>query len=178
MSEAKAREKYAKTQSNENIHAQQIGKQYAGGDEAEFGKTEYLRKLTDSALDAETVQVLDNLLSQDFVLANYKDAEVTETRWMMVETTMLRVEAMHPPQGSGMTGARRAFMMDDEAQSLNPLTDHEKQVIRSFLRGFFARVTRARTGWQQEQMSKTISVSEVRREDDDGSGGRLSGLFP
>jgi len=59
----------------------------------------YIDKMTDHQLSQGTIDILSNLLDQDYLLGNMTEAEVHEFRWL-ARVLRLKVEAMHPPQES------------------------------------------------------------------------------
>lgn len=129
----------------------------------------YIDKMTDHQLSQGTVDILSNLLDQDFLLGNMTDAEVHEYRWL-ARVIRLEVEALHP-NGEGVLQEQvRMAAFDDPSQNLPPLDEVDKAVIEQFLMAVIARATRGKDGWQQEMFNKTITASERREvgEDDDG----------
>jgi len=131
----------------------------------------YIDKMTDHQLSQGTVDILSNLLDQDFLLGNMTDAEIHEYRWL-ARVLRLEVESLHPNQDSVFQNELRMIAFDDRAQNLPPLDDVDKAVIEQFLMAVIARATRGKDGWQQEMFNKTISASERREvSDDDNSGG-------
>jgi hypothetical protein len=135
--------------------------------------TAYIGKMTDHNLDDPTVDILANLLDQDFLLGNLQEAEVHEYRWL-ARVMMLEVEAIHPNDQSVFAGELRAVAFDDNDDALSPLSPREKAVIEQFIMGVISRATRGRDGWQQEMFNKTITASETRQVGDDDDGGFLS----
>jgi hypothetical protein len=133
----------------------------------------YIDKMTDSSLDQGTVTFLSNFLSEDFVLANYTDAEHHEVRWLAREL-LVELKALHPNDDCLLTDEFRKFFFDDGRQALEPLDDGQELVLFQFVQGVIARASRAKGGFQQEQFSTQISVSEVRDQDETGDGGWLT----
>jgi hypothetical protein len=134
----------------------------------EDSSTEYLKEVTDTELQPRTIEMLDNLLSKDFVLSNMSDAEVHEQRWI-ARIVKLMIEAQHPHHDSMWQGAFRQLATGREDAYLSALSESQKTEILEVVQGFIARVARSREGWQQEEISKSYAVSE-RREDDEESG--------
>jgi hypothetical protein len=130
----------------------------------------YIDKMTDHQLSQGTVDILSNLLDQDFMLGNMTDAEVHEYRWL-ARVIRLEVEALHPNQDSVFQGQLRMVAFDDKAQNLPPLDEGDKAVIEQFLMGVIARATRGKDGWQQKMFNETIVASERREVGDDDDGG-------
>lgn len=173
---AEERKRLQKEQAKNGVHQRNLAS--AGG--MPFSQdgnlaSRYLKTLSDTTLSQGTITVLDNLLTQDFVLGNVTDAEYNELKWL-TRLTSRKVFAMHPRHDSALVGERRAFLLDDPDETLEPLTEQEKITIENFIRGVFMRASRARDGWQQEQMSKTYTVSEIRDEDDNDDK-LMKGLF-
>ncbi|MFD2655309.1 hypothetical protein ACFSUP_04240 [Gracilibacillus thailandensis] len=131
---------------------------------------EYIDKLTNSQLEQGTVNILNNMLSKDWVLANMSDAEVNETRWF-ARLMSMRVEALHPEQGSVWTGEFRKFCADDPDDALKPLDSAQRTIIFELIHGVIARATRSRDGWQQDKMNESISVSQRLEGDGEDDGG-------
>jgi hypothetical protein len=132
----------------------------------------YIDKMTDHQLSQGTIDILSNLLDQDYLLGNMTEAEVHEFRWL-ARVLRLKVEAMHPPQESFFQGRARMICYGDKSQKLPALDDVDKTVIQQFIMGVIARATRGKDGWQQTMFNKTISASETRKVDDDDDGGFL-----
>lgn len=129
----------------------------------------YIDKMTDHQLSQGTIDILSNLLDQDFLLGNLTDAEVHEYRWL-ARVLRLEVESLHPNTNSVFKGDLRAVAFDDRSQRLPPLYETDKSVIEQFIMGVIARATRGEDGFQQEMFNKTITASETR-EVDEGDGG-------
>lgn len=133
--------------------------------------TAYINEMTDHSLQDPTVDMLANMLDQDFMLGNLNEAEVHEYRWL-ARVMRLEIESLHPHPDSVFQGKFRAVCFDDPKQNIDPLSDREKATIEQFLMGVIARATRGRDGWQQEMFNKTITASE-RREVGEGDDGGL-----
>lgn len=135
-------------------------------------KREYIRELTSTELDTGTINMLSNMMTKDFVLGNYTEAESNEHRWL-TRVIKLQVESLHPHDDSMWVGRFRQLAAGRSDQNLDPLSEREMAVIRQFIRGVLSRASRSREGWQQEKMNESIAVSE-RREPDADEGGFLS----
>ena len=129
----------------------------------------FVDKMTDHQLEQGTVDILSNLLDQDFLLGNLEEAEVHEYRWL-ARVLRLEVEALHPNEDSVYRGAFRAAAFDDRSQNLPALDEVDKTIIEQFIMGVIARATRGEEGFQQEMFNKTITASETRSVDDDDGG--------
>lgn len=132
----------------------------------------YIDKMTDHELSQGTVDILSNLLDQDFLLGNMTDAEVHEYRWL-ARVLRLEVESLHPHQESVFQQRTRMAAFDADGQRLPPLDEADKTIIEQFLMAVIARATRGKAGWQQEMFNKTITASETREVNDDDEGGFL-----
>jgi len=131
----------------------------------------YIDKVTNSQLRQGTIDILANLLSEDFVLGNLSDAEVHEHRWLAREI-VIEAEAEHPHDDSMWQGRFRQVAAGRDRDALRPLDGPQKAVMAQFTQGVIARATRSREGWQQEELNKSYRVSE-RREPDGDDGGFL-----
>lgn len=129
----------------------------------------YIDKMTDHELEQGTIDILSNLLDQDFLLGNLTDAEVHEYRWL-ARVLRLEVESLHPNQDSVFQGELRMVAFDDTSQRLPALDEVDKTIIEQFIMGVIARATRGEDGFQQEMFNKTIQASETREVDDDDGG--------
>jgi len=134
--------------------------------------TAYIEQMTDHDLQDPTVDMLSNLLDQDFLLGNLTEAEVHEYRWL-ARVMVLEIKSLHPSQDAIFQGKVRAGAYDDKAQEINPLSEREKAVVEQFIMGVISRATRGRDGWQQEMFNKSISASETRQIDEGDDGGFL-----
>ena len=132
-----------------------------------------IRRISESELSVETISTLNNLVGKDWVLANFEDAEVHETRWL-VRVMKDHLEAMHPDQDSIWQGEYRKYAFGDEYQALEPLSAAERLEIDEVIHGVISRATRSRDGWQQENFNKQIKQSETIDRTEDDSGGWLS----
>lgn len=134
---------------------------------------DYVDRITHSNLDQGTVDILSNMLSQDWVLGNLGEAEVHEIRWL-VRVMMMQLESLHPPADSIWTGELRQYASGNQRQALEPLDPAQKLVIFELIQGVIARATRSKDGWQQEIFRKQIKQSETVDRSSDDEGGWLS----
>jgi len=125
----------------------------------------YIREMTNHQLDQGTINLLSNLLSQDFVLANFSSAEMHEIRWL-ARQILIEVEDLHPNQRSVFSGEFRKYFFEDSRGALKPLDDAQRATLFQFLQGCISRATRGKEGWQQEQLTKVTKVSEVHNGND------------
>lgn len=164
-SEQERREEQIQRQEEQQHHMQnlQASLQDMGVD------PDYASKIMDSDLDQGTIKLLGNMLSRDWVLANFSEAEVHETRWL-TRVMVDQLEALHPHENSVWTGEYRKYATGDERQGLEPLDSAQRLQIHEFVQGVIARATRSKEGWQQDTLRKQItqSITEDNREDDNG----------
>ena len=132
-------------------------------------------QLVESGVDKSTVRRLEHMLSKDFALANFDDAEVTEAKWL-TRNLLKKLAASHPPKGSVVQGNYREYLLDDENDGVHPISDAKLLEIGQLLMAVISRHTRGRDGWQQEMRGKQTSVSVV--EDNRGKkNGGVGDLF-
>lgn len=141
---------------------------------AEDGDVELLREIIESELSSGSIHVLDNYLSQDFILSNLNSAEVHEFKYKLQARVQMAIWAH--PRTEGLHGKARAFYLSDKSASLPALSDYQQQLIHAYADGIWFRAKRSEAGWQQEEIRKTTNVVERRSNDDDG-GDSLGGLL-
>jgi len=156
-------------QKRNQIHMQNL----AGAHQDGPVDSDYVSHITDTELNQGTVRILENMLSRDWVLANFDDAEVHEIRWLS-RVMMKQLEALHPAEDSIWTGEMRKYAADDDRQALEPLDSAQRLVIFETIQGVISRATRSKDGWQQENFNKTIKQSETCDRSQDDAGGWLS----
>ena len=132
----------------------------------------YIEKMTEGSLQDPTKDMLQNLLSQDFLLGNLQEAETHEYRWL-ARVMLLEIKSLHPSGDSIWQDEIRAAAFDDKNQQLESLSQREQAIVEQFVMGVIARASRGRDGWQQEMFNKTISASEKRDVSDSDDGGFL-----
>jgi hypothetical protein len=135
--------------------------------------TAYIDKMTDHNLQDPTVDMLANMLDQDFMLGNLQEAEVHEYRWL-ARVMMLEIRGLHPNEGSIWQGKLRAVAKDDKDDAIEALSARERAILEQFIMATISRATRGRDGWQQEMFNKTIQASETREVGEEDEGGFLS----
>jgi hypothetical protein len=168
MNGEKSREEMQEEQRQQQLHQMNLN-----GAQREAEKpmdTAYIDKMTGHQLEQGTIDLLSNLLDQDFMLGNLNDAEIHEYRWL-VRVLRLEIEALHPNEDSIWKGRVRAVAFDDPQDALPSLSEQDLSIIEQFLMGVIARATRGKDGWQQEMFNKTIQASETREVDGDDDGG-------
>lgn len=126
-------------------------------------------------LQPNTVNKIQAMLNKQWILANLTEAE-THDRVFWLEVMKYKIYGEHPPEGSLVTGATRAFLLDDELEELEPLTPSERNQIDQIINGLKNMVTRSRGGFEREQINTSIARTEQQREEEDTDGG-LTGLF-
>lgn len=159
-------------QFDQSLH-QNLQSQRAYDDEGTL-RREYLNTLVEHGIDESTALLLRNMLSKDYVLANYTRAEVREVVWL-TRVELLKVKGQHPMPESVYEGEYRQFAFDNADQGLKKLDPQQETLLSQALQDIFARVSRGEGGFQQDAFSKTIS--EVRRVEDEGRGGGGGGIL-
>jgi hypothetical protein len=142
------------------------------------GRDAFLRELTRtdlSALDEASYELLQNLVSQDWLLGQYNESELLELK-MDLLIIKEGFYAMHPSSDCVVTGEFREYVYDDPDESLEPLTQKARFQVETFFKAVWTRVTRGRNFKQQEMLVKSINESFVQdgREE---SGGGILGRF-
>jgi hypothetical protein len=165
----KSEEQVRQEQRDEQLHQMNL----SAADAEQPMDRAYIEKMTEGSLQDPTKDMLQNLLSQDFLLGNLQEAEVHEYRWL-ARVMVLEIESLHPNEDSLFQGRVRAAAFDDKSQNIDPLSPREKAIVEQFVMGVVARASRGRDGWQQEMFNKTISASEKRDVSEDGDGGFLT----
>lgn len=170
-SREEALDESVRQQRNARIHQALASHDRAFGQDGRL-RTEYLETLVDHGLDEETTHLLRNLISQDYVLANYKRAEVREAGWL-ARVEFKKVKCLHPGEGAILQGELRQFMFDDPTQGLTSLSPTEKTLLHQALLDIYARITRGDDMAQQDQFAKSINENIIHDESrhDDKSGG-------
>ena len=163
-SQAKQREQAAERDFDRSLHQGNLAEMGPGR-----GVPDHFDELVEAGVPEETVYQLQHLLSKDVVLANLKDAEVHEARWIArgLHEALLR---MHPDGDSVFTGEYRRFVLDRPNQGLQQLDDQMKLTIWQFIFNYTKRLSRARGGWQQEEMTKQTKVSVTKSEKEEDKG--------
>lgn len=165
-------EEKTKTQVEQSAHQSNLG-QTAQSFEAQ--KAKYLDRLAETGMSDAKIEMLDNMTDKTWVLGNLSNAEMQEIRWWL-QTTYLKIKAEFPPQESDIQGTIRAYIYDDRDEEATALSGRQKIIIAQMLKGIAVYVSRSKQGFQQEQMVKQISVSEVRNPDEDNDRSILGGL--
>lgn len=143
---------------------------------------DYLREITESDIDISqgSMDLLENLLSTDLVLAFFDDPEVHEAGWEM-RIFEEAYKSMHPPAESVVQGPFRQVVFDDDRPEahLQSLTQQEEFQAMAIFRAAWARITRSREGAQQETLRMSIDESRISRDSEgsNSSGGVISRVF-
>lgn len=135
-----------------------------------------LDEITDSELNADSRELLTNLVSKDFIFANLTDEEVTEFKFKL-ELKRKKFYVMHPSQESIIEGTFRAYVYADSGNTLTSLDQQEKLIVDQFFEGIWMRVTRARGMRQQEILKTQINQSVTGDLNDNDSGGGILGRW-
>lgn len=156
-----------------SLHASLQGQQRAFNDEGTL-RREYLNTMVEHGIDESTALLMRNMLSKDYVLANFTRAEVREVVWL-TRVELLKIKGQHPLPESVYQGEYRQFAFDDPDQGLSHLDPQEETLLSQAVQDIFARVSRGEGGFQQDAFSTTIS--EVRRVEDGKGGGQGGGFL-
>lgn len=128
-----------------------------------------LNSITETTLREGSKEMLRNLLTKDFVLANLDKAQLHEFKWKL-ECKFEYFIWMHPSDDCLVVGDRRAAINDDPADRLRPLTFQQKWEVMNVFDGIWMRVTRALNMRQQEMLKLDIRESRVDRGERGASG--------
>lgn len=155
------------------LHGQQLG---AMMQDLEDSRADLLETLVDTTLTEGERTLLENLLSQDFILANYTEEQLHEL-WWDIELIRVKFLRMHPGKECVITGIVREYAFDEFGNCLKPMDDMEKLKIDQFFKGVKSRITRAKKMKQQEELTKQRQESIVNKPSSkSGSGGLLGRL--
>lgn len=136
---------------------------------------EFLREITEEQLDEGTYELMQNLFSHDFILSNLNAAQEQEIRWL-AQVVARKIKRMHPDPECYAVGERRRIVFDDpDGEALRPLSPQQESLIDQATLQFLTRPARSREGWQQEELSKSYTYSEVGDSNDGQSGRSLFG---
>jgi len=110
------------------------------------------------------------------VLGNLTEAQEHDARHKL-EVMKLKVLGMHPPPDSGIQGRYRAFLLDDEDEALDALTQQERILIDELFETLKTRFTRGRGGFERELIETNIARTETGQDESEDDSGGLTGLF-
>lgn len=132
----------------------------------------HLRELTDHDLDENTIRLMSNMFSKDFMLSNLTDAEVKEIKWI-ARSIARKIKRMHPHPNAAAQGEYRKLVFNDPNDGLKPLSSYQENLVDQATLDFLTRPPRSRGGWQQDELGKQINVSKVEDDDDGREKGSL-----
>lgn len=136
-------------------------------------QTELLRELSEyDLLDEIDDQALRNLATKDIPTSNFSEEQAQEFRAYM-EVALLKKRGRHPHPGQDVTGTLREWVHDDPNAGLEPIDRGDLLEDETFAQSMKARVDKARDGSLARLVLSSIRQSIVRRENNDGGGGRL-----
>jgi len=120
-------------------------------------------KLVTSGIDRKSQSILAGLLSQDFVLSYYGNngGDLTEMKWL----TMCIQELFHsalPSARSCLVGKYRSFVTNTESDTMTPLTNQQKLIVRQTIMASVARHYRSRDAFLIGNLTKVHSIQEYR----------------
>ena len=163
------------TMQDGSIESQNLGLAHELSERSKAEKVDHFERLIETGIPPATAQQLDIMLTSDLTLSYLETAGVNELRWIGRIFKEL-VYTVHPPVESIMQGAYRAFLMDDEEDTLTALGGSDKLIISEIMSVIETRISRSTRGWQQDELSKTMVVSETKRMEDTKKSQR-KGLF-
>jgi len=127
-------------------------------------QTSLLRTATETELETES-KALRNLRAKDLPLANLKEADVSEGRWL-IEIYLLRDAIDYPHAGSSAIGPMRVWASGGEEDDVMPVGADERNENEQYGWGTYTRITRGEGMKQQETVGKSIRESVLRRADE------------
>lgn len=139
---------------------------------AEGIRQDVLQELTETDLDPASMELLKNMLSKEFVLANLSKPEKNEVVWnLRLKKQMFYW--LHPHTDSIVTGDLRAYINDDPTDTLSPLSESEKFQLESIFDALRTRVTRSEDMKQQEMFNTEITEHRARDDREQDTGGLI-----
>lgn len=130
-------------------------------------RKELIDKLAETQLKEPSRDLLKNLISPDWVLANLDSQDYHEFKHRL-EATKLRFFDMHPAPECQVTGDDRAYI-NGRNDYLTPLSPQEKEAVNEFFDGIRLRLTRSKNMEQQRLLQTRIVESSVNRPETDQS---------
>tara|TARA_R110000824_G_scaffold175608_2_gene354233 strand:- start:3716 stop:4234 length:519 start_codon:yes stop_codon:yes gene_type:complete len=158
-----------------SIESQNLGLAHELSERSKEEKQDYFNRLIKTGVPKSTAQQLELMLTSDLTLSYLQKGGASELRWVSKIYKEL-VYAIHPNSESIMQGEYRSFLMDDPEDVLCALGAGEKLLISEVATIIETRIARSDMGWQQNELSKTIVVSETKRTGDPDEKKR-KGLF-
>lgn len=174
----KERRQLQQEQAEQKQEQQTLQAAFNANDELDRGWMKEILETDDleDKLQPWTISKLQAMLNKQWVLANLTDAE-THDRVHKLEVMKLKILGEHPPSESEITGAVRAYVMDDETENLMPLTPQERNTIDQIITTLQNMVTRSRDGFERKQINTNIARTESESSSDENSSGRFKGLW-
>jgi len=127
-------------------------------------QTSLLRTATETELETGS-KALRNLRAKDLPLANLKEADVSEGRWL-IEIYLLRDAIDYPHAGSSAIGPMRVWASGGSELAEWPVDADERNENEQYGWGAYTRLTRGEGFKQQETVGKSIKESVLRRADE------------
>jgi hypothetical protein len=136
-----------------------------------------IEEIVSTDVGEEYKELIGAELDRSHALANRKEHEVEELKWKLRKREK-EFLALHPPEGSWVTGDVRKAIIGDGRE---PLTNRQITEVKRITDVAIDLVTLGRNAKFQEEMNKryNVSVQEIddNRGEDDGAGNRLSQLL-
>jgi len=139
-------------------------------------REEFVDKVTDSGIDEDVATAIHNLLADEGVLSNIRQADREFAR-LHAENVVKYVEAMHPPKESHVQGTLRRAYTGELGDGRSAIDDATLANFRSILLGSFFRFSRSIEGWQQDKFGEQIQTQRLEDRRTDEAEGVLGGLF-
>jgi len=127
-------------------------------------------------LQPNTVTKIQAMLNRQWIIANLTEAETHDRIWWL-EAQKYKIYAEHPRSDTGVEGPMRAFLMDDNVEQLRPLSARERNAIDQVVNGLKNMVTRARGGFERQQINTNIARTETGEDQSNEGGGGMLGFF-
>lgn len=126
---------------------------------------DFIKETTDHQLPEQTYYYLRVWMTQDLVLSNLKDAEVTEIKYL-ARVEAKRILIAHPFEECVLTGEYREAVYGTENDSLVPLRWYQEAWITQLATIVFVRTARSRGGFQWDKFNESVQVSrdDTKRE--------------
>lgn len=143
------------------------------------GKAEYFEDVVESGVAEKDIPIpIRNLLSKDFPLSKIDSADREYLR-LLAKNVYHYARETRPPEESLLQGDVGAALLEDPDYQMQAIPETTKAEIESSPLTFFARVSRGQKGWQQDKLNEGIQTQrlEDERNEDDGDGGVLGGIF-
>jgi hypothetical protein len=174
----KQRQKLQEQQSKQQQEQQTLQAAFNADDELDRGWMKEILETDDleEKLQPWTIPKIQAMLNKQWVLSNLTDAE-THDHVHKLGVMKIKVFGEHPPSESEITGAVRAYVMDDESERLMPLTPQERNTIDQLIMTLQMMVTRSRDGFERKQINTNIARTESESSTDTEQKSGLRGLL-